>query len=176
MLLAQSLGRSVVRHCLDTLQYRSGRRLGSFSVSRMYADREPRSTRHATIEYKANAAEFGMGSRRDRTRSPATRAFANQGELCIPKCTASRAAYRTAVVSVSLNRAEGGSEIQVARRIYVGNLSYSVAWQDLKDHFKPVGEGIHGCCHSGHWQKSGYGAGRAMGFVGMLCSCARGCI
>lgn len=45
-------------------------------------------------------------------------------------------------MQAGLGDAEGGGEIQVARRIYVGNLSYSVAWQDLKDHFKPVGEGI----------------------------------
>jgi RNA recognition motif-containing protein len=27
----------------------------------------------------------------------------------------------------------------VSNRVYVGNLSYDVAWQDLKDHFKPIG-------------------------------------
>ena len=40
--------------------------------------------------------------------------------------------------------ADGAGEIEVARRVYVGNLAYSVAWQDLKDHFKPVGQGISG--------------------------------
>ena len=150
MLLAQSCsGRGVVRHCRTSLQHQLARRPGSFALSRMYADREPRSTRHAAIEYKANAAEFGMGSRRERTRSPATKAVATPGELCRSNCTASRVSYRSAVEMV-VSYAEGGSEIQVARRIYVGNLSYSVAWQDLKDHFKPVGEGIHGCCHSGY--------------------------
>lgn len=30
---------------------------------------------------------------------------------------------------------EGAVTIRVARRIYVGNLSYQTSWQDLKDHF-----------------------------------------
>lgn len=29
------------------------------------------------------------------------------------------------------------------RRVYVGNLSYEVSWQDLKDHFRPVGQIVH---------------------------------
>lgn len=30
-------------------------------------------------------------------------------------------------------------EIRVARRIFVGNLSWQTSWQDLKDHFSGVG-------------------------------------
>ncbi|DBA69951.1 TPA: hypothetical protein ACH3X2_012443 [Trebouxia sp. C0005] len=82
----------------------------------MYADREPRVPRHVQIEYKSNAAEFGMGKQRHRSRSP----------------------FRRAVT-----RSDGAGEIEVARRVYVGNLAYSVAWQDLKDHFKPIGQVIH---------------------------------
>ena len=29
------------------------------------------------------------------------------------------------------------------RCVYVGNLSWSVTWQDLKDHFKTIGEVVH---------------------------------
>lgn len=32
--------------------------------------------------------------------------------------------------------------ITVARRVYVGNLDWSVTWQDLKDHFRSVGNGM----------------------------------
>ena len=35
----------------------------------------------------------------------------------------------------------GGGDI--SRRIYVGNLAYGVAWQDLKDHFKQCGTVVH---------------------------------
>ena len=66
-----------------------------------------------------------------------------------------RKLLRQRSVCKGFDAAEGAGEIQVARRIYVGNLPYSVAWQDLKDHFKPVGEGIPGCCYSGCWSKSG---------------------
>ena len=113
----------------------------------MYADREHRSTRHASTEYKANAVDFGMGSRRERSRSPITRAVANPGELALRFHSA--VDCWTDSMQTGLGDAEGGGEIQVARRIYVGNLSYSVAWQDLKDHFKPIGEGIDRCCYSG---------------------------
>ena len=34
---------------------------------------------------------------------------------------------------------EGGGGDAHGRRLYVGNLSYEVAWQDLKDHFKQCG-------------------------------------
>eukprot|EP00729_Bicosta_minor_P000155 gene155-32869_t len=33
--------------------------------------------------------------------------------------------------------------ITVARRVYVGNLSWRTSWQDLKDHFKVVGNVVH---------------------------------
>ncbi|DBB03287.1 TPA: hypothetical protein ACH3X3_010679 [Trebouxia sp. C0006] len=82
----------------------------------MYADREPRVSRHVQIEYKTNAAEFGMGKQRHRSRSP----------------------FRRAVT-----RSDATGDIEVARRVYVGNLAYCVAWQDLKDHFKPIGQVIH---------------------------------
>jgi RNA recognition motif-containing protein len=36
-------------------------------------------------------------------------------------------------------RGEQQVEITVARRVYVGNLSYRTSWQDLKDHFGQVG-------------------------------------
>ncbi len=36
----------------------------------------------------------------------------------------------------------GGTVITVARRVYVGNLDWSVTWQDLKDHFRSVGNGM----------------------------------
>lgn len=32
-----------------------------------------------------------------------------------------------------------GRTIKVARRVYVGNLSWQTSWQNLKDHFKPMG-------------------------------------
>ncbi|KAL3145130.1 hypothetical protein ABBQ38_001734 [Trebouxia sp. C0009 RCD-2024] len=117
MLLANHFSRcSLVHNRVALSRCRPTRRLGELASGRMYADREHHSTRHVSHEYKANAVDFGMGSRRERSRSPVARAVANP---------------------------EGGGEIQVARRIYVGNLSYSVAWQDLKDHFKPVGEVVH---------------------------------
>lgn len=31
--------------------------------------------------------------------------------------------------------------IKVARRVYVGNMSWQTSWQNLKDHFKTVGYG-----------------------------------
>lgn len=31
--------------------------------------------------------------------------------------------------------------IRVARRVFVGNLSYRTSWQDLKDHFAQAGKG-----------------------------------
>lgn len=108
----------------------------------MYADREPRVPRHVQIEYKSNAAEFGMGKQRHRSRSPFRRAVTRSGQrlflhLCYCPLRPSQQ-HRTAY------SADGAGEIEVARRVYVGNLAYSVAWQDLKDHFKPIGQGIHG--------------------------------
>jgi RNA recognition motif-containing protein len=41
-----------------------------------------------------------------------------------------------------VNRQNNGP-IQVARRIYVGNLAWQVSWQDLKDHFRQIGEVIY---------------------------------
>jgi RNA recognition motif-containing protein len=32
---------------------------------------------------------------------------------------------------------------KVTNRVYVGNLPWSVSWQDLKDHFRQVGEPVH---------------------------------
>ncbi len=46
----------------------------------MYADREPRVSRHVQIEYKTNAAEFGMGKQRHRSRSPFRRAVTRSGQ------------------------------------------------------------------------------------------------
>ncbi|KAH8095357.1 RNA binding-protein [Aureococcus anophagefferens] len=37
----------------------------------------------------------------------------------------------------------GGGEIEVGRRVYVGNLSWGTSWQDLKDHFRPCGSVVH---------------------------------
>ena len=34
----------------------------------------------------------------------------------------------------------GGGDADAAKRVFVGNLAYSVAWQDLKDHMKQAGE------------------------------------
>uniref|UniRef100_A0A7S0YB34 RRM domain-containing protein n=1 Tax=Polytomella parva TaxID=51329 RepID=A0A7S0YB34_9CHLO len=36
-----------------------------------------------------------------------------------------------------------GDEIRVGKRCYVGNLSYSVAWQDLKDKFRNCGNVVY---------------------------------
>ena len=48
----------------------------------------------------------------------------------------------------SVSRFAGGYMIQVARRVFVNNLAYTVSWQDLKDHFRSVGQGIHGADNS----------------------------
>lgn len=37
----------------------------------------------------------------------------------------------------------GGAQGGVGVRVYVGNLSYEVAWQDLKDHMRKVGNVVH---------------------------------
>ena len=37
----------------------------------------------------------------------------------------------------------GTTTIRVARRVFVGNLSWSTSWQDLKDHFRQAGNVIH---------------------------------
>lgn len=37
----------------------------------------------------------------------------------------------------------GGGGIRVARRVFVGNLSWQTSWQDLKDHFKSCGAVAH---------------------------------
>ena len=37
----------------------------------------------------------------------------------------------------------GGGEIEVGRRVYVGNLAWGTSWQDLKDHFRPCGSVVH---------------------------------
>jgi len=34
----------------------------------------------------------------------------------------------------------GSANVQVCKRVYVGNLSYKTSWQDLKDHFRQVGK------------------------------------
>ncbi len=109
---------------------------------RMYADREPRVPRHVQIEYKSNAAEFGMGKPRHRSRSPFRRAVTRSGQrLFLRLCYCPLRPSQQHRIAYS---ADGAGEIEVARRVYVGNLAYSVAWQDLKDHFKPIGQGIHG--------------------------------
>lgn len=124
---SRSAGKNQVVHCL--------------THRRMYADREPRVSRHVQIEYKSNATEFGMGKQRHRSRSPFRRAVTRSGQrlflrlyYCLWQPSQQRHTYS----------ADGAGEIEVARRVYVGNLAYSVAWQDLKDHFKPIGQGIHG--------------------------------
>ena len=33
--------------------------------------------------------------------------------------------------------------IRVAKRVYVGNLSWQTSWQDLKDHFRQCGTVVH---------------------------------
>ena len=38
---------------------------------------------------------------------------------------------------------KGGTKAGNGRKIYVGNLSFRVAWQDVKDLFKGVGEVPH---------------------------------
>jgi RNA recognition motif-containing protein len=40
-------------------------------------------------------------------------------------------------------RAFGSDEGAQSRRVYVGNLSWDVAWQDLKDHMRECGEVVH---------------------------------
>ena len=108
----------------------------------MYADREPRVSRHVQIEYKSNAAEFGMGNQRHRSRSPFRRAVTRSGQpLLLRLCYCPLRPIQQRRTAYS---ADGAGEIEVARRVYVGNLAYSVAWQDLKDHFKPIGQGIQG--------------------------------
>lgn len=37
----------------------------------------------------------------------------------------------------------GGGGVSVGRRVYVGNLSWQVQWQDLKDHMRQVGEVVY---------------------------------
>ena len=37
---------------------------------------------------------------------------------------------------------DSGTEIEVGNRVYVGNLSWDVSWQDLKDHMKTAGNVI----------------------------------
>lgn len=57
------------------------------------------------------------------------------------RCSQASQQRASADASREIEVADAPREIEVARRIYVGNLAYSVAWQDLKDHFKPVGQG-----------------------------------
>lgn len=86
MLLAHTISRCVVvRSRVEVFRHRAAKRLGGVAFSRMYADREHihSSTRHVTNEYKANAVDFGMGSRRQRSRSPVARAVGNPGELTL---------------------------------------------------------------------------------------------
>lgn len=112
----------------------------------MYADREPRPARRVQIEYRSNAAEFGMGRHRQRSRSPVRAAVARSGDCLflnvIPYCRLVRSGASGEAIWCVF--ADGVGETEVARRVYVGNLAYSVAWQDLKDHFKPVGQGTSG--------------------------------
>jgi len=124
----RSARKSQVVHCLTN--------------RRMYADREPRVARHVQIEYKSNAAEFGMGKQRHRSRSPFRRAVTQSGQrlfLRLCHCPLRPSQQRRVAYF-----ADATGEIEVARRVHVGNLAYSVAWQDLKGHFKPIGQGIHG--------------------------------
>ena len=34
----------------------------------------------------------------------------------------------------------GSPQVGVGTKVYVGNLSWETSWQDLKDHFRSVGE------------------------------------
>ena len=74
------------------------------------------------------------------------------------------------------------------KRVYVGNLSWDVKWQDLKDHMRKAGEVIHAdvmvcakpatrnpkpetlkCGCDGMHESGGWGRGRVvMGVVGVL--------
>lgn len=47
--------------------------------------------------------------------------------------------------------------VQVARRIYVGNLSYNTSWQDLKDFFRPMGSVVHAAIMEQSGQSKGCG-------------------
>jgi len=49
--------------------------------------------------------------------------------------------------------------VRVAKRVYVGNLSWQVSWQDLKDHFREAGEVIYADVMT----EGGKGGGRSKG-------------
>lgn len=53
-----------------------------------------------------------------------------------------------------------GTQVLVARRIYVGNLSYKTSWQDLKDHFRQAGQVVYA-----NVMKEGDGQSKGCGIV-----------
>mmetsp|Transcript_16464 Transcript_16464/g.36468 ORF Transcript_16464/g.36468 Transcript_16464/m.36468 type:complete len:145 (-) Transcript_16464:175-609(-) len=58
-----------------------------------------------------------------------------------------------------------GEQVRVARRVYVGNLAFPVAWQDLKDHFASVGEVRHAAVATNGYLDSGRPKSKGYGFV-----------
>ena len=143
------------------------RRLSVRPVACMYADRVPRQ-RHAN--HKANVADFGMGDFPHRSRSPAalfTRAAATGTQLVacsvaarshdkpvLPQlkissqivvlnadADATDASVTDPAAPSATTEAAPLQQVSVARRIYVGNLAFTVTWQDLKAHFQSVGPG-----------------------------------
>ena len=64
--------------------------------------------------------------------------------------------------------------VRVAKRIYVGNLSWQVSWQDLKDHMRQAGEVIYADVMT-----EGGKGGRSKVLVTLRCSatdCSLGCV
>jgi len=54
--------------------------------------------------------------------------------------------------------------VRVAKRVYVGNLSWQVSWQDLKDHFRQAGEVVYADVMTEGGQ-SGVGRSKGCGIV-----------
>lgn len=54
--------------------------------------------------------------------------------------------------------------VRVAKRVYVGNLSWQVSWQDLKDHFRQAGEVVYADVMTEGGQ-SGHGRSKGCGIV-----------
>ena len=71
--------------------------------------------------------------------------------------------------------------VRVAKRIYVGNLSWQVSWQDLKDHMRQAGEVIYADVMTEGGKGSQQGGGRSKVLVTLRCSasahlfCVQGC-
>ena len=74
-----------------------------------------------------------------------------------PKFQGARKAARPAPYGAKpAGRAVGG-----AKTVYVGNLSWDVAWQDLKDHFKQAGD----VAHADIMMENGTGRSKGCGIV-----------